>query len=175
MQTHSWRSSVPLEFSVSSNWWPARARRRARVATAEAREPLSRLIRRGSMHMRQLPSVMLPNEQKRTPGQGKLAPANGELKRKRDQSHISVALHPEAKRLQVQVGRSRSSLPRFLEKPVPARLDRYLASNAIWSVGKWKKDRRLRRPTCPKWFPIEIVQNTQKSVYRRLDFCEVIR
>ena len=74
---------------------------------------------------------------------GQLPPAYIELKRKCDQSHIPVALRPDAERLEVQVGRPGLARPRFLEEPPPARLDRYIAGNAIRCVAKRKEDRRL--------------------------------
>src|SRR5256885_871235 len=103
--------------------------------------PRSRLTCAGRMHMDQLPSVMLTDEEERTPLQRQLAPAYGELERKCDESHIAVALRPDIARLQVQVGRAGSARPRFFEEPPPACLDRCQASNAIRCVAKREKDR----------------------------------
>src|SRR3989442_13173352 len=105
--------------------------------------PPSRLTCPGRMHMGQLPSITLPDEQERTPLQRQLAPGYGELKRERDQSHIPVALRPDVARLQVQVGRPRSARPRFFEEAPPARFDSYLTSNSVRCVAKRKKHRRL--------------------------------
>src|SRR5215831_17381649 len=105
--------------------------------------PTSRLTCPGRMHMGQLPSIMLPDEQERAPLQRQLAPTYGKLQRKRDQSHIPVALHPDLPRLQVQVGRPRSARPRFFEEAPPARFDPYLTSNSVRRVAKRKEYRRL--------------------------------
>ena len=79
----------------------------------------SRLTCPGRMHMGQLPSITLPDEQERPPLQRQLAPGHGELERERDQSHIPVALRPDVARLQVQVRRPRSARARFFKKAPP--------------------------------------------------------
>jgi hypothetical protein len=93
--------------------------------------------------MGQLPSIMLPDEEERTPLQRELAPTQDKLKRKRDQSHIPVALGPDVARLQAQVGWPRSVRPRFVEEASPARFDRHPTGNSVRCVAKWEKDRRL--------------------------------
>jgi hypothetical protein len=93
--------------------------------------------------MGQLPSIMLPDEEERTPLQRELAPTYDKLKRKRDQSHIAVALGLDVARLQVQVGWPRSARPRFFEEASPTRFDRNLTGNSVRCVAKREKDRRL--------------------------------
>jgi hypothetical protein len=124
--------------------------------------------------MGQLPSTMLPDEHERTPLQRQLAPADRELKRERDQSHIPVALRPDVARLQVQVGRPRSARPRLLEETPPARFDRRPPGNSVRCVAERKKDRRLRRPACAEWLPVEIVQRTQKSLSRLANSYDIL-
>src|SRR5262252_9480079 len=103
--------------------------------------PPSRLTCPGRMHVGELPSSTLPDEQERTPLQRQLAPGYDELKRERDESHIPVAFRPHLARLQIQVGRPRSTRPRFFEEAPPPRFDRYLTSNSVRCVAKRKKDR----------------------------------
>jgi hypothetical protein len=103
--------------------------------------------------MGKLPSVVLSDEQERTPLQGQPAPADGQLKRECDESRIPVALDLDVERLQVQIRRPGSACPRFLEEPPPAPLDRCLPGNALRRIAKREENRRRLTSSSPGMAP----------------------